>query len=152
VFGHALGHTLFYGRGAGQMPTASAVVADLVGIALGSTTAAFKQLSIFPDTTPKATVLPFEHLQSRYYLRVLVRDVPGVMAAVAKALGDAGISLSAIHQKESGEGKIVPVVITTHMAVEGAMRNALKAINALPTIEPPTVCLRIIDQPKEFAS
>jgi homoserine dehydrogenase len=152
VFGNALGHTLYYGRGAGQMPTASAVVADLVGVGLGTTPLAFSKLNIFPDTVPPADVLPIEQLQSRYYLRLQVKDVPGVMADVTRALGDAGISLSAIHQHETDEGQTVPVVITTHRAVEGAMRRALKAIDALPTITPPTVCLRIVDQPKEFAS
>ncbi len=152
VFGNALGHTLFYGRGAGQMPTASAVVADLVGVALGTIPLAFKQLNVFPDSVPPAKVLPFEELKSRYYLRVMARDLPGVMADVTRALGNAGISLSAISQHETSEGQIVPVVITTHVASEGAMSRALKAIDGLPTIQPPTVCLRIIDQPKEFGA
>jgi len=152
VFGHALGHTLYYGRGAGQLPTASAVVADLVSVALGTTPLAFKQLNIFPDSVPAAQVLPFEQLRSRYYLRLTARDVPGVMADATRALGDAGISLSAISQHEQSDGQFVPVVITTHMANEGSIGKALKAIDALPTIKAPTVCLRIIDQPKEFGA
>jgi homoserine dehydrogenase len=151
VYGHALGHALFYGRGAGQMPTASAVVADLVSVALGTTPLAFKQLKIFPDATSPANVLPIEELQSRYYIRLMARDVPGVMAEVTEALGRDKISLSAVLQRESDEGQYVPVVITTHMAREGAMRQALKAIDSLKTIQPPSVCLRIIDQPREFA-
>ncbi|HTL28027.1 MAG TPA: homoserine dehydrogenase [Tepidisphaeraceae bacterium] len=150
VYGHALGHALFYGRGAGQMPTASAVVADLVSVALGTTPLAFKQLHIFPDATSPANVLPIEDLQSRYYIRLMARDVPGVMAEVTEALGRDKISLSAVLQRESDEGQYVPVVITTHMANEGAMRQALKAIDSLKTIQPPSVCLRIIDQPREF--
>lgn len=150
VYGHALGHALFYGRGAGQMPTASAVVADLVSVALGTTPLAFKQLQIFPDATSPADVLPIEELQSRYYIRLMARDVPGVMAEVTEALGRDKISLSAVLQRESDEGQYVPVVITTHMAKEGAMRQALKAIDSLKTIQPPSVCLRIIDQPREF--
>jgi homoserine dehydrogenase len=150
VYGHALGHALFYGRGAGQMPTASAVVADLVSVALGTTPLAFKQLRIFPDATSPANVLPIEELQSRYYIRLMARDVPGVMAEVTEALGRDKISLSAVLQRESDEGQYVPVVITTHMAKEGAMRQALKAIDSLKTIQPPSVCLRIIDQPREF--
>jgi homoserine dehydrogenase len=151
VYGHALGHALFYGRGAGQMPTASAVVSDLLGVALGTTPLAFKQLRIFPDTTPRASVLPFHDLQSRYYLRLMVKDQPGVMGQVSQILGNHGISLSAILQRETDDGQNVPIVITTHRATEGPMRRALDQINALPTITPPTVCLRIIDQPKEFA-
>lgn len=150
VYGHALGHALFYGRGAGQMPTASAVVADLVGVAIGATPLAFERLRIFPDSSAPASVLPIEQLRSRYYLRVTARDVPGVMAQIAQALGQQGISLSAILQRETEDSKYVPVVITTHQAREGDVRAALKSVDALQTIQPPTVCLRVIDQPKEF--
>jgi homoserine dehydrogenase len=150
VWGHALGHALFYGRGAGQMPTASAVVSDLIGVALGTTPLAFKRLKIFPDVTPPADVLPFEQLETRYYLRLTARDVPGVLAEIAEALGRNGISLSAVLQHEVDRGQHVPVVITTHLAREGSMRQALREIDALTTVRPPTVCLRIMDQPKEF--
>jgi len=151
VYGSAVGHTLFYGRGAGQMPTASAVVADLLNVALGTTPLQFKQLRIFPDATPPAAVLPAAELSSRFYLRVMAKDVPGVLARITKVLGDQGISLAAIKQPESNEGELVPVVITTHRAREGAMRAALTQIDALDGIQPATVCLRIVDQPKEFA-
>jgi homoserine dehydrogenase len=150
VYGSALGHVLFYGRGAGQMPTASAVVADLVGVAQGTIPLAFKQLNIFPDGVPPARVQPIEELQSRYYLRVLARDVPGVMAQVANALAAHHVSLSAILQREAMETSYVPVVITTHLVREGSIRAALRDIDALPTIIRPTACLRVIDQPKEY--
>jgi len=150
VYGHALGHASFYGRGAGQMPTASAVVADMIGVALGTTPLAFRQLKIYPDTTPPADVLPFEQLETRYYMRLMARDVPGVLAEVAEALGRNGISLSAVLQRESDAGQHVPVVITTHKAREGSMRAALAAIDKLQTIQPPSACLRILDQPREF--
>ncbi len=98
-------------------------------------------------------MLPIEQLASRYYLRLTARDLPGVMAQVAQALGDHQISLSAILQHEAADGsQFVPVVITTHRASEGSVRAAVKAIDALSTIEPPTVCLRVIDQPREFAA
>ena len=151
IYGHALGHALFYGRGAGQMPTASAVVADLVNVAIGTTQLAFSHLKIFPDTAEPANVVPIDELRSRYYLRVTVKDEPGVMAHVSHALGRQGISLSAILQRESDESKLVPVVITTHLAQEGAVRRALKEIDASPMIGAPTVCLRVIDQPNEFS-
>lgn len=152
VYGHALGHCLFYGRGAGQMPTASAVVSDLIQTALGTAALAFKQLQIFTDATPAANILPFEELQSRYYLRVLAKDQPGVMARVAAVLGKYEVSISAILQHESGENNHVPIVITTHMAKEGALQRAIKEINILPVIQPPAACLRIIDQPKESSA
>jgi homoserine dehydrogenase len=152
VYGHALGHALFYGRGAGRMPTASAVVADLVSVAIGTAPLAFRKLRIFPDTAEPARILPIDQLRSRYYLRLAAKDEPGVMAEVSRELGKHGISLSAILQRETGDGtQHVPVVITTHAAREGAVREALRAIDALPTIVPPTVCLRVIDQPKEFS-
>lgn len=152
VFGNALGHALFYGRGAGQMPTASAVVADLLDVAMGTGPQAFSQLKIFPDSTPAAKVLPFQELKTRYYLRLTAKDQPGVLAQVTRILGDQGISLSAILQHEVTDDQFVPVIITTHLAQEGAMQAALKAMDALPTLGSATVCLRIIDQPKEFAS
>ncbi len=151
VYGNSLGHALFYGRGAGQLPTASAVVADLIGVATGTTPLAFKRLNIFPDSAAAAVPLPIDQLQSRYYLRLTARDLPGVMAQVTHALGEHGISLSAIRQHEAEDSQFVPVVITTHMAREGAIRAALSEIDSLPTIQSPTVCLRVIDQPKEFA-
>src|SRR5205823_6514265 len=87
-YGHALGHAMFYGRGAGRMPTASAVVSDLVGVALGTTREQFKRLNIFVDQTPRPNVLPFDQLTSRYYLRLTAKDQPGVLAQVTKVLGD----------------------------------------------------------------
>ena len=75
---------------------------------------------------------------------------PGLLAEVAEALGRNGISLSAVLQRETEAGQHVPVVITTHKAREGSMRAALTAIDNLRTIQPPSACLRILDQPKEF--
>ena len=150
-FGHALGHALFYGRGAGRMPTASAVVSDILGVALGTTREQFRALNVFVDQTPRANVLPFDQLESRYYLRLTAKDQPGVLAAVTKVLGDQQISLASFLQHEVDGGDAVPLVLTTHQAREGAIQLALQQINALPTITAPCVCLRIIDQPKEFA-
>lgn len=153
IFGHALGHALWYGRGAGRMPTASAVVADLVSVAMGTAQRTFEQLNIFPDTTQPARIRPFEELETRYYLRLSARNVPGVMAQVTTVLGRQGISLSAVLQHETADDEgLVPVVITTHKAREGSVQKALKEIDALPTVQPQTVCLRIMDQPREFAS
>jgi homoserine dehydrogenase len=134
------------------MPTASAIVADLIGVALGTTALQFKQLRIFPDSTPPAQVLPVDQLQSRYYLRITARDMPGVMAQATRVLGNHDISLASIKQRESEAGNIVPVVITTHHAREGAIRRAIKEVDQLPNIQPSTVCLRIVDEPEEFAT
>ncbi len=152
-FGHALGHALFYGRGAGRMPTASAVVSDVIGVALGTTLEQFRRLNVFFDQTPRATVQPFDGLRSRYYLRLTAKDQPGVLAQVTKVLGDQNISIASFVQHESAQGAgPVPLVLTTHDAREGAIQAALSQIDALDPITAPSVCLRIIDQPKEFAA
>jgi homoserine dehydrogenase len=151
VYGNAVGHALFYGRGAGRMPTASAVVADIINVALGVTQLAFKQLAIYPDSAPRVDVLPFSELTSRYYIRLVARDQPGVLAQVTTILSDHNISLSAILQHEVNLGQFVPIVITTHAAKEGSVQKALREINASNSMAGPAVCLRIIDQPREFA-
>jgi homoserine dehydrogenase len=150
VYGHSVGHVLFYGRGAGRTPTASAVVSDIVQIGLGAGPLAFKQLNLLPGNR-KVKLLPFEDLSSRYYLRLTARDEPGVLAQVTKVLGAHRISLSAVLQQETSQSRFVPVVITTHLAREGDMQNALRKINKIKSLKPPAVCLRIIDSPTEFA-
>lgn len=152
VYSHALGHALWYGRGAGRMPTASAVVADIISVAQGIQGLLFDQMNIFMDKVAPANVLPFEQLMSRYYFRLSAKDQPGVLAQVTAILGKYSISVSGMNQREGGEGSHVPVVITTHMAREGAVQAAIKEIDALPTINAPTTCLRIADQPQEFAA
>lgn len=152
VYGHAIGHQFFYGRGAGQMPTASAVVADILGVAMGTIPHSFARLNTFPGNLPKAKALAFDKLQSRYYLRVTAHDVPGVFAEITQAFARHEISLSGVYQKEVQPGtKLVPVVVTTHKATEGAIQAAVREIDALDTIKPTTVCHRIIEQPQEFA-
>ncbi len=152
VFGHAIGHQFFYGRGAGQTPTASAVVADLLGIGMGVIPQAFKRLTSFSDSIQPAKVLPADQIKSRYYLRVTAKDEPGAFAAITSALGKNGISIKGVSQKETTGEKLVPIIVTTHRATEGAIKAAIKEIDALPSIQPATICLRIIDQPKEFGA
>jgi homoserine dehydrogenase len=150
VYGNSVGHVLFYGRGAGRTPTASAVVSDVVQIGLGTAPLAFRQMNLLPADT-KVKMLPFEDLRSRYYLRLTARDEPGVLAQVTKVLGQHRISLSAVLQRETNASQFVPVVITTHLAREGDMQKALRQIDRIKSLRPPAVCLRIIDAPKEFA-
>ncbi|HQY88352.1 MAG TPA: homoserine dehydrogenase, partial [Tepidisphaeraceae bacterium] len=98
VYGDSLGHALFYGRGAGEMPTASAVVSDLLSTAIGVAPLAFAKLNAFTDSSPRASVLPVDHVVSRFYLRLSALDQPGVLARVTEVLGRHGISLAAILQ------------------------------------------------------
>ena len=156
VYGHAIGHQFFYGRGAGQTPTASAVVADIIGVAMGTIPHAFSRLNVYPGRLENVRALPVEALRSRYYLRVTAGDVPGVFAQITAAFAKQSISLSGVFQKETSPGTpsgatTVPVVITTHVTTEGAIRAAIKEIDALPAIQKTTACLRIVEDPTEFA-
>jgi homoserine dehydrogenase len=153
VYGHATGHTMYYGRGAGGMPTASAVIADLASVAMGTAQRAFEQLALWPDRSPRAHQLPVEAVRSRYYLRVMAEDQPGVLAQIAAILGGHEISISSVLQHETHEDaepdEGVPVVITTHHAQEGAVRNALDEVNALDAIKTRSVCIGILEEHPE---
>ncbi len=151
VFGDALGEATFVGRGAGQTPTASAVVADLISVVGGGYPAMFGQLRTLPDLARSADVIDFEQARHRYYLRLIAQDVPGVLADVTRCLGNVGISLTAVLQREvpTGDRGRVPVVVTTHVAREGSVRRAVAQIAALPSILEPPVVLRIANLPTE---
>ena len=143
VEGDLIGTALFYGRGAGSQPTASAVVADL--IALG--TSAGRGSSVAAETPPP--LRPMRLLQTRYFLRLLTIDRPGVMAAIATVLGDRGISLASVVQKESVVlGDDVPgaeIVLTTHTASEQAIQDALVTLRQMPVIKTVGSLLRVHD-------
>lgn len=143
VYGHASGHTLYYGRGAGGMPTASAVLADVIDIALGTGPLLFAQL---PALTKKRPIkfVPSSEIVSRNYLRITALDVPGVMAQITKILGDHQISIAAITQHESKAGQPVPVVVMTHEAKDGDVADAIRKIDLLQTITAPTVRMRVL--------
>lgn len=152
VYGHATGHTMYYGRGAGDMPTGSAVVADIASIATGTAQRQFERLNLWPDLTPQAEQLPASAVKSRYYLRMMAQDRPGVLAQVAAVLGSHDISIRSVLQPAppaSNEGDGVPVVITTHNAGEGDVREAIAKVDALDVIKAPTVCIAIVDEHPE---
>jgi len=153
VYGHATGHTMYYGRGAGGLATASAVVADLAAVATGTAGALFRELPIWPDRTAPARLVPVEHVRSRYYLRVMAEDRPGVLAQIAAVLGQHDISISSVLQHEPRAGSDpaagVPVVITTYRALEGNVRKALRVVDRLDAIKAASVCLSIVDEHPE---
>ena len=148
VYGHAVGHTLSYGRGAGMMPTASAVVSDVMNIANGWYPQAFSTLRIWPDLHQQIEMVDPDDLVSRFYLRFSALDRPGVFAKVGKVLGELDISISAVLQHEQAAGQFVPLVITTHEARRGAVREALRQIETLDVIDGSAVCIRIVDVPE----
>jgi homoserine dehydrogenase len=137
VEGDAAGDTLYYGPGAGQMPTASAVVADLIDLALGRAPLTFSALRLWSavggDGAPH--LRPATGVRSRFYLRLLVADKPGVLGEVAHALAEQGISIASVIQHEALEDvaeATVPLVIMTHTAATDKFRAALAAIDRLP--------------------
>ena len=147
VYGHAVGHTMYYGPGAGGMPTASAIVSDLLNVASGWYPRAFSQMRLTPDVNGDAEIVPAEQLRSRYYLRVNALDVPGTMAKITSILGESRISLSAVMQHESEPGQFVPVVISTHAANRGDVDQAMARIRGLDVIRGEPRVLRIVDIP-----
>jgi len=155
VYGSAVGHTMFYGRGAGRMPTASAVISDVIDIVVGNAARTFNRLAVLPDTTAPAVIKPIDRITSRYYFRLMLVDRPGVMAKFSEVFGRHKISLSAVQQHEGfeydREGEpIVPVVILTHAAREGNVRNAIDEIAKLDVTAERPVCIRVIDEHSEW--
>ena len=147
VKGDAVGHTLYYGRGAGAEATASAVVADLVDVTRMATADPehrVPHLAFQPDRLSDAPILPMEDVETAYYLRLRALDRPGVLADVTRICADLSISIDAIFQKEAGEGEEqVDVVILTHRTRERDINAAIRAIEALPTIPAPVTRIRL---------
>lgn len=140
VEGDFVGTTMFQGRGAGQGPTASAVVADLVDVARGRHMPAF----VVPAeklATKKAS--PMDRHVGAYYMRLMVQDRPGVIAAVSGALAKERISLESMLQRGRSESGEVPVVLTTHETEEAAMRRALARIAKLGAVAEEPCVIRI---------
>ncbi|HSO82424.1 homoserine dehydrogenase [Thiocapsa sp.] len=139
VKGDAVGPTLYYGAGAGALPTASAVVADLVDVTRALTTDPNNRvphLAFQPDELADTPVMPMEAVQTAYYLRLAALDQPGVMARIASILGEQGISIEAIKQKEPEEGQThVPLVMLTHRVIERQMNEAIARIEALDSVQ-----------------
>jgi len=153
VYGDAVGHTLYYGRGAGRTPTASAVVADVIDVAIGNAQRTFDQLRVLSDVCPPAQYMPIEDVEKRYYFRMMVQDRPGVFAKISQVFGQHDISLSAVVQHEppvDHKDESVPIIITTHLAREGNVRKALAQIAALDVIAGEPVCIRVVEEYEEF--
>ncbi|WPL18648.1 Homoserine dehydrogenase [Thiorhodovibrio winogradskyi] len=143
----AVGPTLYYGAGAGALPTASAVVADVVDITRALTTDPTNRvphLAFQPDELSDTPVLPMDAIETAYYLRLLALDRPGVMAGIAGILGEEGISIEAIKQKEPGAGDThVPLIMLTHRIKEGDMNRAIARIEALEAVQGAVVRIRM---------
>ncbi len=148
VVGDAVGNVFFYGKGAGELPTASAVVADILDTAIGRTAITFKTLNLWGDERPAAPLRNPDDVEGRYYLRMDVADATGVMAQIADILAKSSISIASLLQYGSGNGKskgIVPMIILTHGTNEGAVNQAIEKIKSLKCVKGAPVKLRILD-------
>ncbi|MBN2020610.1 MAG: homoserine dehydrogenase [Sedimentisphaerales bacterium] len=150
IFGHAVGNVLFIGRGAGMLPTASAVVADVIDVALGNSATIFNHLRLKPRNEVVGLIDKIDNLVSRFYIRLMAKDQPGVFAQVGKVLADNAISISGVLQHEAhGPDDSVPVVITTHPNRQANITAALKGLADLNTVSAAPVCIRIVDIPED---
>jgi homoserine dehydrogenase len=143
---------MYYGRGAGGMPTASAVVADIMSVAMGTAQIEFANLLLWPDRSPQAVQLPITDARSQYYIRVMCDDHPGVLARIATLLANHGISLLSVLQHEPPAGikaNLVPLIIATHEAKYADVAAALAEVDALEAVEAPCVCIPIVDEHPE---
>ncbi len=149
VVGDAVGRVFFHGLGAGQMPTASAVVADVLNTVVGRTAITFRMLNLW-STEGEARVSTRDpaKVPGRFYLRFNVDDRPGVMSEITGILGAHNISIASVIQHETEEddaSDVVPLVIMTHTSAEGAMADAMKTIGQLACVHPGSVRLRVRD-------
>ncbi|MCH8261933.1 MAG: homoserine dehydrogenase [Proteobacteria bacterium] len=139
VKGDAVGPTLYYGAGAGSEPTASAVIADVIDIVRALTSDPENRvphLAFQPNELSDTSILPMEEVETAYYLRMQAIDRPGVLAEVTAILGDLGISIEAILQKEPEEGAShVPIIFLTQRVQEKNMNEAIEKIKNLDVIE-----------------
>jgi homoserine dehydrogenase len=134
----AVGHTMYYGKGAGSEPTASAVIADLVDVARAQQMSAAQRvpsLAFQPGQLLNTPIVSMDDVITAYYLRIRVADEPGVLADITRMLADANISLDAVLQREPAEGEHqTDVVLITHQTVERSIKSALARIEALPSV------------------
>ena len=148
VHGEALGASMYFGLGAGMMPTATAVVGDLIDVARNRLHGS--QARVAPLGYPLAhqrqlPLRPMDDLVTEYYLRFMVVDRPGVLARISGILGAHDISIASVIQKEREHGASVPIVIRTHHVLERNLRRALRAIDRLPVVRAKSLLIRIED-------
>jgi homoserine dehydrogenase len=147
VQGDAVGATLYYGKGAGAEPTASAVIADLVDVTRMHTADPehrVPHLAFQPDAMEDTPILPLSEVETSYYLRLRVEDKPGVLADITRILADQQISIDAMIQREPGEGESqTDIIMLTHITREKNVDAAIVKIEALPVVKKKVIRLRM---------
>ncbi len=148
ISGDAVGDILLYGHGAGMMPTASAVVSDIVDIArniLCGTACRVPPLSYQRENIRNIPILPIDDLVTHYYFRFSALDRPGVLSTISGILGKYDISIQSVHQKGRKTNGSVPVVMLSHLVKEADVKQALREIRALDVVSDEPVLIRIED-------
>jgi len=147
VQGDAVGSTLYYGKGAGAEPTASAVIADLVDVTRMATADPENRvphLAFQPDAVANTPILPMAEVECGYYLRLRVEDKPGVLADITRILADQQISIDAMIQREPAEGEQqTDIIMLTHVVREKQVDAAIASIEALPVVSRKIIRLRL---------
>ncbi len=143
--GDAVGRLFFHGLGAGQMPTASAVVSDMIDTVVGRTALTFRTLKLWSPEEPRVMIRNFASVPGRFYLRFIVEDRPGVMAELTSVLGEHQVSIASViqHEPEDSNSLLVPLVIMTHSTTEGAVSQAVASIAALSRVHGTAVRMRV---------
>jgi homoserine dehydrogenase len=146
LVGDAVGRMFFHGLGAGQMPTASAVVADIIDTVVGRAAITFQTTGVLSPDAPAAK-LGVADLHERHFLRVRAKDRPGVLSRITGILGEHGISIASViqHDPSGSSGAAVPLVIMTHACGSTAIRRATDHIDASDVVEGRSVCLSVLD-------
>ena len=146
ISGDAIGDMMLYGLGAGMMPTASVVVGDIADLArnlLSGTRGRIPALSYQIENIRKISIMPVDDIFTNYYFRFSAADRPGVLSKISGILGDRGISIKSVHQKERKSIGSVPIVILTHLAKERDVRMALSEIETLDIVSDRPVLIRV---------
>jgi homoserine dehydrogenase len=146
LVGDAVGRMFFHGLGAGQMPTASAVVADIIDTVVGRAAITFRTTGVLDAESP-TTRIGTADLQERHFLRVTASDRPGVLSRITGILGEHRISIASVIQHEPSEsaGAAVPLVIMTHACGSTAIAKAIAHIDASDVVSAPSVCLSVLE-------
>ncbi|ATX82222.1 homoserine dehydrogenase [Mariprofundus ferrinatatus] len=145
ISGDFVEHTMYFGRGAGERPTASAVVADIMDITSGfpdGIAHLAPPMGFVESSRREIPTMPIEDAVCEYYIRLMVKDQPGVIAAVTSILADHRISLEALIQKERHASNTVPIVMMTHETTEGNLQAAVSRITGLDAVEEDVLILR----------
>ncbi len=144
ITGDAVGETMFYGKGAGQMPAASAVVSDIIYLSRNVyNNIAGRVPYVLCDPKKKLSLLDINEIETKYYIRFTAVDRPGVLSKISGILGKNGVSIASVFQKESASSTEVPIIMVTHRAREGNIRKALKEIDGLEIVRRKSRFIRI---------